>query len=221
MELEEENLLSNSCESYILENGIVISSYPGSIVFGKTETNKKYLDESSFKFNTFQVIELFKSIVAIVTFFNDKNEKKTDKIIDFNYNTVYFWRGDSVTNENNKQIKLIKFGIEKNCEAFYFATFSLQQINSLVYLLKRCVISSLCLKYIEEQFIESVVVNPLSEIKACKTNDLIAYKIVEKFFKEKQLKVGTKKASYIEILNYYNSVILLIKNLSSLYFPNE
>ena len=76
MELEEENLLSNSCESYILENGIVISSYPGSIVFGKTETNKKYLDESSFKFNTFQVIELFKSIVAIVTFFNDKNEKK-------------------------------------------------------------------------------------------------------------------------------------------------
>ena len=221
MEEEEENLLSNSCETYILENGILISAFPGLIVFGKTESNKKYIRESAFKFNTFQVVYLFKSIVSIFGFFNDSSENKTEKIIDFSCDTVYFWRGDSVTKEDGTKIKLIKFGIEENSEILFSTIFALQNINSLTYLLKRCVISSMCLKDIEEQFIISVIKNPKSDIKACKTDDSIAYRFVQYFFKEKHINVDTKKASYLEILKYYNLVILLIKDLTSLYCPSE
>lgn len=221
MEEEEENLLSNSCETYILENGILISAFPGLIVFGKTESNKNYIKESVFKFNTFQVVYLFKSILSIFGFFKDNSEQKTEKIFDLSCDTVYFWRGDSVTKEDGTRIKLIKFGIEKKSEILFQTIFSLQNINSLIYLLKRCVISSLCLKDIEEQFIINVIKNPKRDIEACKTDDSVANRFVQLFFKEKHIKVDTKKASYLEILKYYNSVILLIKDLTSLYCPSE
>jgi hypothetical protein len=219
--MEEENLLSNSCETYVLENGILISSYPSLIVFGKTESNKKYIEDSSFKFNTFQVAQLFKSIIAIVAFFNDNVEHKMEKILDFSCDTVYYWKGDLVTEEDNTKLKLIKLGIEKKGDILFNATFSLQNINSFVYLLNRCLISSLCLKDNEEQFILSAIPNSKCEIKACKTDDSIAFKIVQNFFNQKKIKAGTKRASYLEILKYYNSIILLIKDLTSLYYPND
>jgi hypothetical protein len=219
--MEEEMLLSKSCETYVLENEILISAFPGCVVFGKTDSNKKYIDNCSFKFTSFQIIELFKSLVSIISFFNGKDEQKIEQIISLSSNVVYFWKGILLTNEDNSQIKLIKFAIEANGETSFNATFSLQNINTFVYLLKRCLISSLCLKDIEEDFICSVIQNTISEIKACKANNSVAYTFVERFFQDKVLPRGTKKASFIEILKYYNSIIVQIKNLAGLYYPDE
>jgi len=217
--MDEEILLSNSCETYVLDNDILISAFPGSVVFGKTKSNKNYIQDCSFKFTTFQTIELFKSLVAIISFFRGKENQKIEKILNVT-NVVYYWRGDLVINEDNTQVKLVKFVIEKNSETSFQTAFTLENINSLIYLLRRCIISSLCLKDIEEQFIFSVIEHSKSEIKECKTNNSVAHKFVEKFFKDNNFSHGIKKASFIEILCYYNSIIIQIMSLTRLYYPN-
>jgi hypothetical protein len=220
--MEEELFLSKSCETYVLDNELLISAYPAFIVFGKTEGNKCYKKHSFFKFSSFQITELLKTILLIFEFFSNQTvNEKTEKIIDISSNLTYYWQGVQIL-KNETLSKIVKFAIELEKETIFHVTFTIQEINTFVYLIQRCLLASLCLKDIEEDFILNVIKLTKLEIRASKTDDTCALKVVNKFFSEKHLCRETKQRSFIEILRYYNQILLVLKDLNDLhFFDNE
>jgi hypothetical protein len=220
-DLEEQNLLSESCETYVLENEVLISAFPGYIVFGKTEINKRYCKESCLKFKSFEVKYLFKSIIAIIAFLNNEQiSQKTEKIIDAEENKTYYWQGATVSKENIIT-KLVKIAVEKEGETIFRAIFFLKDINCLVYLVKRCLVASLCLKDEDEEFILTVIKHSRSEILSCKLDENVSRQIVKAFLKDKKNEKTAKQKPLMELLKYYNQLILLIKDLDDLYYFND
>jgi hypothetical protein len=217
--MEENHSLSQSCETYILDNEILISAYPGFIVFGKTEANRHYQQNRSFKFTSFEVQDLFKTIVAQVKFFSEDNtSEKIEKIIDVE-SITYYWQGITVT-KTNFITKLVKFAIEKDGSTIFHIAFSLQNLNTFVYLVARCLLASLCLKDNDEQFILNVIKKAKTQIKACKTDDQAAFQIVKTYFREEKIDTDVKKSYYEQLLKYYNELIIIIKDLNDLHFSN-
>jgi hypothetical protein len=162
--MEEEYFLSDSCETFVLENETLISSFPGCVVFGKTYRNSSFCGNRYFKLTVFQLQEFFKSIVSILGFFsNDSVNNKPEKIIDISSELTYYWQGVQVTKDSNV-VKKIKFAIEKDKETTFHIDFSLQELNGFLNILRRCVLSSLCLKDIDEDFIMQVIKNDRNEI---------------------------------------------------------
>jgi hypothetical protein len=216
--MEEKYLLSQSCETYVLENEVLISAFPGLIVFGKTEANKHYLKNCCFKLTCFQIKKLFTNIIAILAFFNDPSiHQKCEKIIDVEFEEIYYWQGLSVS-KNNVLIKVVKFAIEKEQNTIFHIIFTLEEMNTFIHLLSRCVLGSLCLKDEDEEFIIKLTENSISDIEASKKSEIIASKLVKTYLKQQKIEHLRNQRPLIFILQYYNEVILAIKHLTNLHF---
>jgi hypothetical protein len=216
--MEEKYMLSKSCETYVLENEVILSAFPGFIVFGKTESNKYFLENCSFKLRSFQVKYLFKSIIAIFAFFSDELvQQKTEKIIDIDSDLIYYWQGISVTKDNNLT-KAVKFGIEKEQNNIFHVLFTLQDLNNFIFVITRCLLASLCLKDEDEEFIMEFTKNSRNDILACKNDEVIAAKLVKFYTKNQKSENVLKQRPLIVIVQYYNELILLMKDLSDLHF---
>ena len=130
---------------------------------------------------------------------------------------VYVWMGVTLIIKNEPK-KVIKFIIEKQSIQIFETIFELEEFNNLLYLFKRCLLACLCLKETEEILIIDIAQNEtFTEIVAAKKQILIAKRIVEKYLRTNAFDQIPKISTLMEIVNYYNDIILIIKQLQSLY----
>ena len=204
--MEKELFLSNSIERYILKrHSFVLSAFPSLIVFGEIKNGTKLLDSKCFKFRSFESKFVLVALSEIIAFFRgDQNQAK--KVFSVELNKDYYWEG-------NIQRKSVTFSFKR-----FRVEFSLEDLNNFIYLFKRCLLASLCLKDEEEQFILNIIEQSENEIVACKRSYDLASSFVNQFLTQSKTKDFSKSAPLIEILCYYNEIILVIKDFSLLWF---
>lgn len=213
--MENSFLLSNSCENYILKNhSIIVAAYPSVIIFGESENGLKFKELKSLKFKSFECQLLIKTIEDIVAFFNlNEPSSKVSFFLDSTNEISYSWQGFV-----HKGRKSINLSLEHQKAVTFCVSLDLFDINNLVYLIKRCLLASLCLKDIEEKFILEVLHLTENQIRACKNNSGIAYTTVYCCITENNFSHIKKTSPYVELLMYYNDVIIVIQNLFNLWF---
>ena len=110
--------ISNSCETYILSKvPLLMSSFPGYIVFGKSLQGKVFISKKCLKFSFLDYNELFDCVSKFLTFVAE--EKTVTDIISFfkKGEESYFWQGfsEKIENEEQKSIRfIVKSEFEKN-----------------------------------------------------------------------------------------------------------
>jgi hypothetical protein len=207
--------LSESCENYILKNQpLIVAAFPSVIVFGEIENCSKFKELKYFKFKSFESRLLLKTIEAVVLFFHDNNAKlsKLSFFSDSSNKLDYFWQG------NCSEHKTVTFSIESNKSETFSITFSLEDLNNLIYFIKRCVLASLCLKDIEELFFLELIKLTEDQIVLCQRNNNIASEIVRSFFKDQEIVKHFKLSPFTNLIIYYNDIILILKDFSSLWY---
>jgi hypothetical protein len=207
--------LSESCENYILKNQpLIVAAFPSVIVFGEIENCSKFKELKYFKFKSFESRLLLKTIEAVVLFFHDNNAKlsKLSFFSDSSNKLDYFWQG------NCSEHKTVTFSIESNKSETFSITFSLEDLNNLIYLIKRCLLASLCLKDIEELFFLELIKLTEDQIVLCQRNNNIASEIVCSFFKDQEIVKHFKLSPFTNLIIYYNDIILILKDFSSLWY---
>jgi hypothetical protein len=210
---------SDSCEHFALDLPFCfIGSFPGFIVFGETNTagfkRGKYL-----KFGVFQLYKLYLNIVKILSFFTNANEENEKGLI-LSENENYFWIG-KVVHVNNKRMKIVQFGIEKDDNIIFEFGFFLKQFQQFFFGLQNVILSSMCLNEKQFIFIQYVLVefsaSDLSNVH--KFDD--ALKIVKSFMKrDNQSNIQIKQQPLINLLMYYQEVVILLIKINSLKMPN-
>ncbi len=219
---EEEELLNSSCETFaLLKTPLFISSFPSYIIFGKTYRNIKYISGKYFKITFSEACKLFASIVYICSFLASDIESSKGLILENEQSETYFWTGITVQHKN-ETVKMIKLSICV-CEKIVFEVlFSVEEINNLIYLIQRCLLSCLCLKDYEEQFLLKVSTYSCEKIFSAKTNRVNAKCIVDEFLKDSDVHHKDVSSSLIELLIYYKDIIIIIKQLTAMYtIPDE
>jgi hypothetical protein len=207
--------IEKSCETYILKRvPFLISAFPGYLVFGQTDRGQKYEELSCLKFNFYEYSKLSDCITRSVIFIAEDN--KDTNVIDIceNQKVAYQWQGVLKTNDNLTE-KYIKFIISNGLQSNELI-FSLIEFNNLIRLIKRCILSSLCLKDEEEVFISDLIKKDADFIISCKTTLSVASDFAESYLKSKCVR-QLKKASYIELMCYHNENLLVLKNLDEIF----
>ena len=207
--------LSESCENYILKNqSLIIAAFPSVILFGEIENCSKFKELKYFKFKSFESRLLLKTIEAVVLFFHDNNAKlsKLSFFSDSCSKLEYFWQG------NCSEQKTVTFSIESNKSETFSITFRLEDLNNLIYFIKRCLLASLCLKDIEELFFLELIKLTEDQIVLCQRNNNIASEIVRSFFKDQEIVKHFKLSPFTNLIIYYNDIILILKDFSSLWY---
>ena len=134
---------------------------------------------------------------------------------------VYYWNGLTLQNEDRLE-KYIKIGIEKQSESVFEILFSAEEFNNFLFLFKRCLLASLCLKEEEEQFILKTVETQTCEtILAAKTDSQKIRTFIDQFFNNSCFEKPLKLSNFCEIFIYYNDIILILKQLASLTVESE
>jgi hypothetical protein len=116
------------------------------------------------------------------------------------------------------KLKTVTFSIESNKSETFSITFRLEDLNNLIYLLKRCLLASLCLKDIEELFFLELIKLTEDQIVLCQRNNNIASEIVRSFFKDQEIVKHFKLSPFTNLIIYYNDIILILKDFSSLWY---
>ena len=207
--MEKEYLLSNSVERYILKKHcLVLAAFPSLIVFGKIESGTKFIESKCFKFPSFESKLLLVAISEIIAFFRGDQDQPKKVFSDIS-NKEYYWEGNiQRKRDNSDNSKSVTFSFKK-----FSVKFNLEDLNNFIYLFKRCLLSSLCLKDEEEQFILNVIEHSENEILACKRCFDLASRFVDQVLTETKTKDLSKFAPLIEILRYYIDFALDPPNL--------
>jgi hypothetical protein len=218
--MENEYYLRDCCENFVLKkHSLIVASYPSVIVFGEIANGTKFNNLKYFKFKTFEAKLLLETIGQIVVFFNGENElTKTNFFNDPVKEIDYIWQGNYLRKKDNNITKTVTLTVESKKVETFSVSFNLEGMNNLIYLIKRCLISSLCLKDVEEHFITEVIKLTEDVILSCKNNPSTAENVVNCFLSENCYKNAFKTSFYKEILAYYNDIILVLKDLSLLWF---
>ncbi len=215
----EELCTEKSCETYLLKRvPYLISGFPGYLVFGLTDRGQKYEDLKCLKFNFYEYCKLSECITNCIIFIAEDSKDTNINIVIENQNVTYKWQGVLVT-VNNVTEKHIKFIVSKGLKANELI-FSVVEFNNLICLIKRCILSSLCLKDEEELFISDLLRKDIDFIRSCSRKSLVAFDYVESYFKSKCLH-QFKKTSYLELMCYHNKSFLVLKNLDQIFCEDE
>jgi hypothetical protein len=212
--MEEDDLsFSESFENFALDLPFFfVSSYPGCIVFGKV--NKKgFIKEKLFKFGIFEYHKLYLAIVKILSFLTDSNEKNDKGLILHSVEENYFWIGTTLTT-NNKEYKVVKFGIEKQDNISFEVQFVIKKFQVFFHALNKVILSSLCLREIENSFILFLLEKSPQDYES--KEDII--KCVQVFTKLHN--VQDSNTQLFNIVNYYKEVIIILYKLKSIEHPN-
>ena len=211
--------ITKSCESYILRRvPFLASAFPGYLVFGETNCGQSYINDKCLRLNFFDYSKLSECVLKCVQFIAEEN-KDTEliHIID-NQEMTYFCQGflKTVESVSEKNIKfIISSGLKRN-----ELIFSVIEFNNLIYVLKRCLISSLCLKDEEELFVTELIKNRAEFIMSCKKTYSVALDFVQNYLKS-QCVAETKKASFIELIRYHNESFLVLKKLHLIFCDDD
>jgi len=215
----EELCTNKSCETYLLKKvPYLISAFPGYLVFGLTDRGQNFEDLKCLKFNFYEYCKLSECITKCVFFIAEDNKDTNINIIIENQNVVYKWQGVMVTVDNVTE-KHIKFIVSNGLNTNELI-FSVVEFNNLICLIKRCILSSLCLKDEEELFISDLLQKDIDFIQSCSRTFSVAYDYVESYFNSKCLR-QLKKTSYIELMTYHNKSFLVLKNLGQIFCEEE
>ena len=212
--------ISNSCETYILSRvPFLMSSFPGYIVFGKSLQGRIYISNKCLKFSYFDYEKLFGCVIGLLSFVAEEEKTITELTHFFKKDQEsYFWQGFSKKIEN-KEEKFIRFVVESEFEKNEL-TFSLVEFNNFIFVLKRCLIASLCLKDEEEVFVSKLINKDLDFIIRCKDSFLISHDFVSEFLKN-DASLFNKKASLIELVRYHNESICILKKLNDIFVQED
>ena len=220
--MESDKRLCSSCETFaLLKTPFFISAYPSYILFGKTNANIDYDKKCVFEFSFSEAYKLLLNVFYIGSFVASDLENANGKILEKSDVEYYFWSAFLIQ-KNNRTEKVVKLGIEKQSEITFEIIFSLEEFNNFNYLFKRCLLSSLCLKDHEEQFILWIVQSESCEtIVLAKKDFKTGQKLIKCFYEDYICEKPDKVTNLLEILSYYNDIILIIKQFHTLVVPLE
>ena len=215
---EIEYKLNLSCETFaLLKPQYFISSFPSYIVFGKPFTNRKYEEKQSFQIHFSEAYKILVNLLYIGSFLSSDIEFTKGSILERG-NVNYLWCG----NINEQSEKVVTFSIETNEIKTFEVTFSVPELNNFIYLFNRCLLSCLCLKDLEEEFILYIIQNSCCQrILLSKTDKNIASELVNQFVTISNLTLPSNTSTLREILRYYNDLILILKQLEAIHVPEE
>ena len=222
--MADEEKLSLSCETFaMLKSTFFMSSFPSYIIFGKTIRNVKYSNGEHFKIKFSDAYKLMVNLLYIGSFMQSSDIYSSRGLIIENEddNENYFWHGITLQ-RNDEQIKAVKFGIETRSESniVFESLFTVEELNNFIYLFKRCLLSCLCLKDCEEQMITTIAISESCEnIVLAKSNLTLAKNMIKLFFRSSNFSEPENLSYLIELIAYYNDIILVTKQLTALYTP--
>jgi hypothetical protein len=211
----------DSSQTYCLKQSeIFISSFPGKIVFGLVNQNG-YKKQKYFEFGSYFFFNFYLSVVKIVEFFATDLKTEDKGLITSQTETSYYWIGKSVV-QDKKSTKVIKLGIESlKTDGGFEIVFNINQFNEFVKLFYKLIFPCLCLKTFERELFESVSLKSLSfvinldKVETCKS-------YLKTFEKAKNIKIDSvEELNLVDLLIYYNELIILYKKLKSLYNPTN
>jgi hypothetical protein len=222
--MADEEKLSSALESFaMLKCPFFISSFPSYVIFGKTIRNEKYSSGEFFKIKFSDAYKLMVNLLYIGSFLtaNDITNSRGLIIENEEDSENYFWHGITIQ-KNEEEIKVVKFGIETLGNITFNVVFSVEEINNLIYLFKRCLITCLCLKEHEQDLLLTIANTESCEnIVAAKTNTGLAKTLVNQFYRSSNHIQPENCSFLVELIFYYNDIILIVKQLSALYTPSE
>lgn len=213
--------LEESCLTYALKKEYCfISAYPGFILFGKVLST--YYDEF-LQFNHFELSYLYEVIISIVTFLATNEILEEKNIIlkkDKNGQSVtYFWKGITLTDEEQNSKKHIIFGSENNCgDCTFQIILNLEEFNFLLFCLSDIFISCLCLKPIEKYFFKRALNESTETIISFQDQPKILGFINNGL--ENYCALTINKENLIDVLTHYNGYILMLQKIKSLYISD-
>jgi len=222
--MAEEEKFSLALETFaMLKCPFFISSFPSYVVFGKTIRNEKYSSGEFFKIKYSDAYKWMINLLYIGSFLTSTDIDNSRGLILENDNENYFWHGVTVL-KNQEEIKVVKFGIETQSQGnnIFETVFSVEELNNFIYLFKRCLIACLCLKEHEQAMLVNIANTESCEnIVAAKNNTTVAKSLVNEFFRLSQFTLPENWSFLVELVYYYNDIILIVKQLSALYTQTE
>jgi len=177
----------------------------------------EYRSKSFFKFNFCDFFTLFEQITEIVKFLSGSDILDKSGEVYNSESFKYTWKGNTVSKEINSktfQEKFVTFIIDENNINVFELKFSIPQLNNLFYLFSRVMFYTLCLKDIEIELMFETSNNSLDTIVSLKQNTFAKQFVTA--FVTKNLNNRIKKSRFVEILIYYNDLILVVHKLSLL-----
>ncbi len=193
----------------LFKESAFLSAFAGFLILGVPSANG-FRKKSCFKFNFCDFFLLFREITEIVQFLGKSDIlKKSGQIVN-----SYCWNGETVSKEIDSKMyqeKIVTFLTEQNNEHGFKMTFTIPQIDNLFELLGRLMFYTLCLKDHEMELLFEASLNPIEAIIALKNDNLIAKQFVSNFLAK--ISQNVKKQPLVEILKYYNELILIVHKL--------
>jgi hypothetical protein len=111
---------------------------------------------------------------------------------------------------------VIKFGIDVSDSIIFEIILNSEQFNELVYTFSSLMLSCLCLKSFERNFIEHIS-EELSLIKLLSLkNKKVSNKVFKELIKEKNID-SVNESNILQLIIYYNELIILHKKMKSMY----
>ena len=224
--MADEEKLSLTLETFaMLKCPFFISSFPSYLVFGKTVRNEKYSSGEFFKIKYSDAYKLMVNLLYIGSFLTASDINSSRGLILENEadNENYFWHGITVQ-RNEEDIKVVKFGIETRSHGniTFEVVFSVEEINNLIYLFNRCLITCLCLKEHEQVMLITIANTESCEnIVKAKNDSAFAKTLVNQYFRSSLYSQPENGSYLVELIFYYNEIILIVKQLTALYTATE
>jgi hypothetical protein len=192
-----------------------ISAFAGFLIFGIASANG-FRKKSFFRFNFCDFFPLFQAITEIVQFLgNPDSLEKSGQIISFKYQT-YGWKGTILSKEIDSKIyqeKIVTLFIHQNNVMTFEMIFDIPQINNLFDLLGRILFCTLCLKDIEVEILIAASKTCPETIVNLKQDYDFARNFLTSFFAKNPKTEEIRKAPLIELLRYYNDLIVIVQKL--------
>ena len=190
-----------------------ISAFPQKLLFGEIDDNC-----GIFKTNKHFIIPFYQfhcwylAFTEIIDIISGESKKTQNIIVQFNDNTLYFWKF--------LESKNICFGIEVNNECKYQTHFNLIEFNDLIWLLKQLIFKTLPLKPHQEMLFHSASLLNTAELLGLK-EDFACKKFIEKTFQDSERFLCLDILSCQILIQYYLEIIVLHHKINSLYNTEE
>ena len=212
-----EESFSNSIQTLALSKAPnFMSSFPGRIIFGEA-TCKGFVLNKFFIFSLLSIAKLFSSIVEITKFLTSINERNSIKSIFDDENVSYIWVGRTIMENGTKNLeKVIIFVIEKNGERTFELNFSVPELDNFYCALTRSILMILCLKDVQYDLMYSASLLTVDNIVLFKTDRKRAKEFITKSFSSLLDSQELNVSNCIELLQYYNDILIITHKLSKL-----
>ena len=213
--------LSDSCITIALRRSqLSVSAFPGIIVFGEVSTTC-YKQLKYFQYSYYDIFHLFLGLTQIIQFLVCSSETVNQNqglIISKENNEMYFWLGKTII-INDKEIRIVKLGIEIDSNVVFELTFDCDKLNDLVHGLYVCLLPCLCLKKIEKKLFECILQEDIEKIVSLKLKDNCE-RFVEQYINDHQVDLNCLlESNLVDLLYYYHESIIVFYKFKNLFKP--